>query len=247
MFKPIKCSSRTLTLLLGYPAFAMGQYWLFSMSQDYPQLYERLTLGSGDWVKAHLLLTVSLLLLFKGYLAISDYLRPTKGGWMASLSVFLTAVSVFVMLGQYAINLVLVEVFKMPRAMAEQTLANIQANPVIQFLYREPGSSIGGFQYMLLPVVANLLMGSAFLFSGKIPKWAFWTFLAAFLVTNFCDFTRLGFGGWMHYAGYFLYAISFIPVAFGLWKSAPKAKPAPLRSPSFVLDERPAAEVGLSI
>ncbi len=247
MFKPIKCSSRTLTLLLGYPAFAIGQYWLFSLGQSYPQLYDRLTLGGGDWIKAHLLLTVSLLLLFKGYLAISDYLRPTKGGWMASLSVFLTAVSVFVMLGQYAINLVLVEVFKMPREMAEQTLTNIQSNPVIHFLYREPGSSIGGFQYMLLPVVANLLMGAAFFFSGKIPKWAVWTFFAAFLVTNFCDFTRLGFGGWMHYGGYLLYAISFVPVAFGLWHSAPRTAAPVARRSAVVLNEKNAAEVGLSI
>jgi hypothetical protein len=247
MFKPIKCSSRTLTLLLGYPAFAIGQYWLFSLSKSYPELYDRLTLGGGDWIKAHLLLTVSLLLLFKGYLAISDYLRPTKGGWMASLSVFLTAVSVFVMLGQYAINLVLVEVFKMPRQMAEQTLANIQSNPVIHFLYREPGSSIGGFQFMLLPVVANLLMGSAFVFSGKIPRWAIVSFFAAFLITNFCDFTRLGFGGWIHYTGYILYAVSFVPVAFGLWNSAPRPLSAPAQKPAFVREDRPATEVGLSI
>ena len=219
MFKSIKCSSRTLTLLLCYPMLAIGQYWLIRGNELFPSLYDRLTLGARDWAGAHLVLTVSMLLLFKGYLAISDYVRPTRAAWMASYSVFLTAITVFVLIGQYAIDLALVEVFKLPREMAVQTLLNIRSNSLVRFLYLEPGSPTGGFQRMLLPLVANALMGMAFWFSGKMPAWSAWVFSLAFCMTNFCAFTQVGFGGWLHTAGYLLYSVAFIPVALGLWKS----------------------------
>jgi hypothetical protein len=230
MFRPIKCTSRTLTLLLCYPVLVLGQYWLTSAHQEYPVLYDKLTLGSRDWVYGHLVLTVAMLLLFKAYLAISDYLRPTRGAWMASFSVFTTAIFVFVMIGQYAINLALADIYRMPPAMAEQTLQHIRANPVIRFLYMEPGAATGGFQLMLLPVMANVLMGMAFWFSGKLPAWSAWVFSLAFCVTNFCAFTGIGYGGWIHMTGYLLYSVSFLPVAWGIWEK-PSVPP---------LDDRPA-------
>jgi hypothetical protein len=218
MFQPIKCTSRSLTLLLCYPILVVGQYWLQQGHEEMPLLYDRLTVGAREWIYAHLLLTVAMLLLFKAYLAISDYLRPTRGGWMASFAVFLTAISVFVMIGQYAIDLALVEIFKLPRELAVQTLEGIRANAVIRFLYLEPGSATGSFPLMLLPVLANVFMGMAFWFSGKMPSWSAWLFILAFGITNFCAFTQVGFGGWMHMAGYLLYSVAFIPVALGLWK-----------------------------
>jgi hypothetical protein len=137
---------------------------------------------------------------------------------MASFSVFLTAISVFVIIGQCAIDIALVEVYKMPRDMAEQTLQNIRDNPLIRVLFPETGSATGAFPRMLLLVLANVLMGMAFWFSGKVPAWSASVFSLAFCLINFCAFTQVGFGGSLHMTGYLPYSISFIPVAFGLWR-----------------------------
>lgn len=218
MFRPIKCSSRTLTLLIAYPLFAAGQLWLYSSHVQMPALRDRLTIGSADWVNAHLILIVSLLLIIKAYLAISDYLRPTKGGWMASLAVFLTAISVFVLLGQYIIDVVMVEVFRLPTDMAEQTMARIQGNKVLSALFTGESSLLHIFQVVDLPLVANALMGAAFIFSKKIPRWAIWVYFIAFFLSNFGGLLHAEYGVLIKRASYVLFSVAFFPVAIGLWK-----------------------------
>jgi hypothetical protein len=56
----------------------LGQYWLLQGHKAMPLLHDRLTVGAQEWSYVHLVLTVAMLPLFKGYLAISDYLRPTR-------------------------------------------------------------------------------------------------------------------------------------------------------------------------
>lgn len=226
MFHPIKCSSRTLTLLIAYPFFAAGQLWLYFSKVSMPELSDRLTIGSSDWVNAHLLLIISLLLIIKAYLAISDYLRPTKGGWMASLAVFLTAITVFVLLGQYIIDLVFVEVFRLPKDLAQQTMERIQANPVLSALFTGDSSLLNIFRVVDLPLVANALLGASFIASKKIPRWAIWVYFIAFFLSNFGRLLHPEYGILIKRSSYVLFSVAFYPVAIGLWKKpavAPKS------------------------
>jgi hypothetical protein len=231
MFQPIKCSSRSLTLLACYPVFAIGQLWLYMSSVRLPAMQDRLTTGASDWVNAHLLLIVSLALIIKAYLAISDYLRPTRGGWMASLAVFITAVSIFALLGKYTVDLVLVEVFRLPPDLAQQTLERIQGNAVIGALFIGPASLINVFRIIELPMVANLLLGAAFIFSGKIPRWAIGVFIIAFFLSNFGMLLHPVYGMFIKNASYMLYSVAFFPVATGLWKKTATV-PAAVTSPA---------------
>lgn len=229
MFQPIKCSSRSLTLLACYPVFAIGQIWLYRASERLPAMQDRLTTGAADWVNAHLLLIVSLALIIKAYLAISDYLRPTRGGWMASLAVFLTAVSIFTLLGKYTVNLALVEVFRLPPDLAQQTMERIQGNAVISALFTGSSSLINILRIIELPMLANILLGAAFITSGKIPRWAVLVFIAAFLLSSFGAVLHPVYGMLIKNASYMLFSVAFLPVATGLWKKT-AAVPASVAS-----------------
>jgi hypothetical protein len=225
MFQPIKYSSRSLTLLVCYPVFAIGQLWLYRSAQQMPDLNDRLTIGAADWVNAHLLLIVSLALIIKAYLAISDYLRPTRGGWMASLAVFLTAVSIFTLLGRYTVDLVMVEVFRLPQDLAQQTLERIEGNAVISALFTGPNSLINIFRIIELPMIANILLGAAFITCGKIPRWAIIVFITAFFLSSAGHLLHPTYGMLIKNVSYMLFSVSFLPVATGLWKK-PAAAPA---------------------
>lgn len=243
MFRPIKCSSRSLTLLACYPLFAIGQLWLYRSTQQMPALQDRLTTGASDWVNAHLLLIVSLALIIKAYLAISDYLRPTRGGWMASLAVFITAVSIFALLGRYTVDLVMVEVFKLPQDLAQQTLERIQGNAVISALFTGPNSLINVFRIIELPMIANILLGASFIASGKIPRWAILVFVTAFFLSSVGHLLNTSYGMLIKNLSYMLFSVSFLPVATGLWK-----KPAAATADNTVVpSSAPSAHVATPV
>jgi len=235
MFQPIKYSSRSLTLLACYPVFAIGQIWLYRASERLPAMQDRLTTGATEWVNAHLILIVSLALIIKAYLAISDYLRPTRGGWMASLAVFLTAVSIFALLGKYTVNLVMVEVFRLPPNLAIQTMERIQGNAVISALFTGSSSLINILRIIELPMLANILLGAAFITSGKIPRWAVLVYIAAFLLSSFGMVLHPVYGMLIKNASYVLFSVAFLPVATGLWKktaAVPAATASAVSSPA---------------
>jgi hypothetical protein len=244
MFQPIKCSSRSLTLLACYPVFAIGQIWLYRSAVRLPAMQDRLTVGAAEWVNAHLILIVSLALIIKAYLAISDYLRPTRGGWMASLAVFLTAVSIFTLLGKYTVNLVMVEVFRLPPNLALQTMERIQGNAVISALFTGSSSLINILRIIELPMLANILLGAAFVSSGKIPRWAILVFITAFFLSSAGHLLHPVYGPMIKNLSYVLFSLSFLPVATGLWKKT-AAVPAANASvpPASSVGKNPASSV----
>jgi hypothetical protein len=218
LFKPIKYSTSSLSLLACYPVFAIGQVWLLRLSERMNSVHEQLTAGGSAWINAHLLLIISLALIIKAYLAISEYLRPTGGGWAASFAVFFTALSIFALLGKYTVNLIMVEVFKLPKDLALLTMERIHGNAVISALFSGSSSLINILRIIELPMLANILLGIAFIASGKIPRWAIFVFLVALVLTSIGHLLHPIYGPWIRSFSYVLYSVSFLPIATGLWK-----------------------------
>jgi hypothetical protein len=115
----------------------------------------------------------------------------------------------------------MVEVFRLPPDLAQQTMERIQGNGVISALFTGSSSLINILRIIELPMLANILLGAAFITSGKIPRWAVLVYIAAFLLSSFGMVLHPVYGMLIKNTSYMLFSVAFLPVATGLWKKTP--------------------------
>jgi hypothetical protein len=129
MFTKLKSIFWVISILLCYPLYSVGQILLFVSKQNENEFYDRITRHPNDWINAHLILMAGIALMIPAYLAISNYLKDSKYFFFAELSTFFICISVFILLGQYTIDLCTVDLFSLPKEKSYEILDKIQNDP----------------------------------------------------------------------------------------------------------------------
>jgi hypothetical protein len=207
-----------VSLVFCYTLYSAGQIWLFISKQNEKEFYNILTKQSSDWVNAHLILMLSLLLVIPAYLGIKEYLKTSKQSNWIDLSIFFICLWSFVLFGQFTIDLCLVEIFHLPQETAYEILDKIQSNAVIKTLFYDNSKIFVLFKFLDFWMIAQICLGIALVVSKKIPKWALLLFFIALLLTTFGIIIHPVYGRIIKRLSYTLISVSFFPIALGLLK-----------------------------
>jgi hypothetical protein len=218
IFNKVKTYFLVFCLLSCYPLYSFGQMWLFVTDQQIDDFYQKITKHSADWINAHLILMLAIVLMIPAFLAINRYLKSV---W-SQISVFFISLSVFVLFGQFTIDLCLIEIFRLPEKQAYEVLENIQNNAVIKALFYDNSKLFFLFKFLDFALIAQITMGIALVKSNKIPKWALVIFFIALLLTFLGILFHPIYGRIIKRVSYSLFSVSFIPIAIALFQSSSK-------------------------
>lgn len=224
IFKKTKYTFLIISLLSFYALYSFGQMWLFISKQNEPEFYNIITKHSSDWINAHLLLMLSLLLAVPAHVAIKDSLKNTKATVWMDLSIFFISLWAFVLFGQFTIDLCLVEIFSLQPEPSYEMLDKIKENTVIKALFYDNSQLFFLFKFLDLWMLTQICLGTALVVSKKLPKWALVIFFMAMLLCTIGIVIHPVYGRIIKRLGYALFSVAFIPLAISLLKN--NMKPA---------------------
>jgi hypothetical protein len=216
VFTTIKRYFQAMSLLCCFTLYAIGQIWLFITDRKEEEFYDVVTKHTGNWVNAHLVLMLSLLFMIPAYDAIRNHLSGSKHLYWADLNVFFTCIWVFVLFGQFTIDLCIVEIFTLPQEQAYAMLDKLQANYIIKALFYDNSKLFFLFKIFDLAMLAQISLGIAMIVSRKIPKWAWILFFVTLVLTTFSILIHPVYGRIIKRLSYALFSVSFLPVAISL-------------------------------
>ena len=208
-----------ICMLCCYPMYAWGQIFLFSSKQKEGEFYHLLTKYPNDWINAHLILMLSVVLLVPTFIALCHYFRNTRSYFLVQLSTLFTCISAFVLFGQYTIDLCMIALFKLPQETAYGVLGNIQIDPTIRALFYDNSRVLFLLKYADLTLLSQALLGTAFILSRKVPKWAIVLFFIALLLTQLGILIDPYYGRIIKRLSYALLSISLLPIALDYLKN----------------------------
>jgi hypothetical protein len=218
MFAKLKNSFWAISIVCCYPLYAIGQMWLFISDRQEGDFYKLITQHGNAWVNAHLILMLSLLLLIPAYLAINNYLKDSKGYYWGNLGTFFLCLAVFVLFGQFTIDLCLVDIFHLPEDKAYAVLDNIQANAIIKPLFYDNSKIFFLFKIVDFWSLAHICIITGLILAKKLPKWAVVIFILAMLFTTFAILIHPVYGRIIKRCSYALFSVSLLPIALQLLK-----------------------------
>ena len=201
------------SILLSYPLYSIGQIFLFLSKRKDPDFYNLITKYPGEWITAHVFLMISLVLLVPAYISLCHYFKNSRSYSFIQLSTFFTILAVFVLFGQFTIDLCIVDIFKLPRETAYQTLNGIQNDPLISSLFYNNAKLFILFKYADLTLLGQLFLGITLLLSKRIPIWAKILFFVALILTQFGILIDPYYGRMIKRLSYSLISISLAPIA----------------------------------
>lgn len=219
MFIKIKNAFWAFCLLACFPLYALGQILLFIHEHNHKDFYVRLTKYSSSWISAHLVLMLSLLLMIPAYLAIGAFLKNRKYPVWFGLSFFFVILSIFVMFGQFTIDLCLVEIFKLPQESAFPLLEKMQSNRIIEPLFYDNSKLFFLFKYLDFWFLSQIFLAGAFLSARKLPKWELAIFFVALILTQLGPLVDPFYGKIVKRVGYALFSIAYFPIAAYIYKN----------------------------
>jgi hypothetical protein len=208
-----------ICMLSCYLLYAWGQIFLFSSKQKEGEFYDLLNKYPNDWINAHLILMLSMVLLVPTFIALCHYFRNTRSYFLLQLSTFFTYVSAFVLFGQYTIDLCMIALFKLPQETAYRVQDDIQTDPTIRALFYDNSRWLFLLKYADLTLLSQTLLGTAFILSKKVPKWAIVLFFIALLLTQLGILIDPYYGRIIKRLSYALFSISLLPIALDYLKS----------------------------
>ncbi|HLA57528.1 MAG TPA: hypothetical protein VK622_02145 [Puia sp.] len=218
MFRKLKSVFWVMSILLCYPLYSLGQLLLFGSKQNEPEIYLRITRHPNEWLNAHLVLMVAVTLMIPAYLGITNYFKGTKYILFAELGIFFICISVFVLFGQYTIDLCTVDLFNLPEKTSYEILDRIQNDTLIKPLFYDNSQLFILLKYFDFTVLGQLCVGIIFILSKKMPRWAIIVFFIALLLTQFGILIHPVYGRIIKRLSYTLFSVSFLPIAVEIIK-----------------------------
>lgn len=211
-----------ISILLSYPLYSLGQIYLFLSKQKEAEFYDLINKYPEEWVTAHIFLILSLTLLIPVFIALCEYFKNTTSYIYIQLSTLFILLSIFPLFGQFTIDLCLVEIFKLPKEIAYQTLNKIQNNPIINSLFYNNSKLFFLLKYADLTLLGQFFLGIALLLSKKVPVWTKILFFIALLLTQLGILIDPYYGRIIKRLSYSLISISLLPIALNIlkWTSA---------------------------
>jgi putative Mn2+ efflux pump MntP len=201
-------------LLACFPLYSLGQLWIFQSQRNGQDFATQLTTDTASWINAHLLLMLGIMLMIPAYLAISNYVRETKGKPWLDWSTLFLGLGTFVLFGQFTIDLLLPTVFASAKEQGYIILEQTQENPIIKACFYENGNVFFLFKYIDVNLFAQLFLGIGLYRSKKVPKWALVIYLIALLATQMGMALGPVYGRIIKRSGYALFSASFLPIAW---------------------------------
>lgn len=208
----------SISILLSYPLYSLGQIYLFTSKQKEADFYDLLNKYPNEWITAHIFLIISLLLLIPAFIGLCNYFKNTRSYNYIQVSTFFIILSIFPLLGQFALDLSFIEIFKLPKDMAYQTLDKIQNNFIISSLFYDNSRLFFLFKYADLTLLGQFFLGIALFISKKVPVWAKVIFLIALLLTQLGILIDPYYGRIIKRLSYSLISVSLFPVAINILK-----------------------------
>lgn len=218
MFTKFKNSFWAISILCCYPLYAIGQMWLFISNQQEGDFYKLITLHSHAWINAHLILMLSVLLLIPAFLGISQYVKDSKYHPWANMGTFFVCLAVFVLLGQFTIDLCLVDIFSLPEDKAYAVLDKIQANATIKPLFYDNSKIFFLFKIVDFWSLAHICLLTGLVLAKRLPKWAVIVFFLAMLLTTFAILIHPVYGRIIKRCSYALFSVALLPIAMNMWR-----------------------------
>ena len=219
MFTQIKNGFWAFCLLLCFPVYSLGQILLFIHDQNHPDFYKGIHNYSSSWINSHLVLMIALLLMIPAYLAIGSFLKNRNYPMWFGLSFSFTILSIFVIFGQFTIDLCLVELFKLPQDQAYLLLENIQTNTTIEALFFDNSKLFFLLKYIDFWFLGQIFLAAAFLKARKLPKWALAVFFIALALTQLGILFHPVYGKIIKRLSYSIYSVAYIPIAIYIYKN----------------------------
>jgi hypothetical protein len=212
----------SISILLSYPLYSIGQIYLFISKQKEAEFYDLINKYPGEWIAAHIFLIISLILLVPAFIGLCNYFKNTRSYTYIQFSTFFIILSIFPLLGQFTIDLCLIEIFKLPKELAYQTLDKIQNNFLISSLFYDNSKLFILFKYADLTLLGQIFLGIALFISKKIPMWAKVIFLIALLLIQLGILIDPYYGRIIKRLSYSLISVSLFPIAISIlnWTSA---------------------------
>ncbi len=224
MFLQFKNAFWAFCLLACFPLYALGQILLFVHDHNHKDFYIGITKYSSSWIASHLIMMLALLLMIPAYLAIGSFLKNRNYPIWFGLSFFFLILCIFVMFGQFTIDLCLVELFKLPQDKAYLILDKIQTNSVIEPLFYDNSKFFILFKYLDFWFLSQIFLAGAFLTARKLPKWELALFFVALIITQLGPLVDPFYGKIIKRAGYALFSFAYYPIAVYIFKNK-KSKP----------------------
>jgi hypothetical protein len=218
-FKIVEHYFFAASIMLCYPFYAIGQLWLFIYDQKSADFYIKINKFTSDWTNSHLLLLLSIVLMIPAFMAIDRFLNQNRINIWSKASVFLISLAVFVLFGQFVIDLCLVEIFKLPKDQAYSLLENIKSNYIINALFYDNSQIFILFKFFDFALLAQIALGIALFKSKKMPTWALILFFIALMVTFLGILAHPVYGRIAKRFAYALFSVSFYPIAISLIKN----------------------------
>ncbi|MBK8601423.1 MAG: hypothetical protein IPN80_13520 [Flavobacterium sp.] len=219
MFLQFKNAFWAFCLLACFPLYSLGQMLLFFHDQNHKDFYIGLTKYSSSWINSHLVLMLSLLLMIPAYLAIGTYLKNRNYPIWFGLSFFFLILCIFVMFGQFTIDLCLVEVAKLPEDKANLLVEKIQTNAVIEPLFYDNSKLSILFKYIDFWFLSQIFLAGAFFTARKLPKWELAIFFTALIITQLGPLLDPFYGKVLKRVGYSLFSFAYFPIAVSIFKN----------------------------
>ena len=208
----------SISILLSYPLYSLGQIYLFISKQKEADFYDLLNKYPNEWIMAHIFLIVSLLLLIPAFIGLCNYFKNTRSYNYIQISTFFIILSIVPLLGQFTLDLSFIEVFKLPRDAAYQTLGKIQNNFVISSLFYNNSRLFFLLKYADLTLLGQIFLGIALFISKKVPVWAKVIFFIALLLTQLGILIDPYYGRIIKRLSYTLISVSLLPIAINILK-----------------------------
>ena len=152
------------------------------------------------------------------FIGLCNYFKNTRSYPYIQISTIFIILSIFPLFGQFTIDLCLIEIFKLPKEIAYQTLDKIQNNFLISSLFYNNSKLFFLFKYADLTLLGQIFLGIALFLSKKIPAWAKVIFLIALLLTQLGILIDPYYGRVIKRLSYSLISVSLIPIAVSILK-----------------------------
>ena len=207
-----------ISILLSYPLYSLGQIYLFISKQKQSEFYYLINKYPKEWISPHIFLIISLILLIPAFIGLCNYFKNTKSYNFIQLSTFFVILSIFPLLGQFAIDLCFIEIFKLPKEIAYQTSDKIQNNNIINSLFYNNSKLFFLLKYADLTLLGQVFLGIALVLSKKVRTWTKILFFVALLLTQLGILIDPYYGRIIKRLSYSLISISLLPIAITILK-----------------------------
>ncbi len=207
-----------ISILLSYPLYSLGQIYLFISKQKATEFYDLLNRYPNEWIITHIILLTSLVLLVPAFIGLCSYFKNTQSYNYILLSTLFIILSIFPLFGQFTIDLCFIEIFKLPKEIAYQTLDKIQNNTIVNSLFYNNAKLFFLLKYADLTLIGQIFLGIALLLSKKVPAWAKFLFVIALLLTQLGILIDPYYGRVIKRLSYSLISISLLPIVITILK-----------------------------